>query len=109
MTAHAVLTSLQIYGISIVIATLVAVMIKFIVVVTGRLELAAAAKSVPLGEVCPILQGVPDDDVAAVSAAIFAAIGSHQILHISAPGRAWSNQGRAAHHASHSGHARPKL
>lgn len=109
MTAHALLTAVQIYGVSIVIAMLVAVLIKLIVVVTGRLELATAAKAVPVGEVCPILEGVPEEDVAAVSAAIFAAIGPHHILHISESGRAWSSQGRAAQHTSHAGRARPKL
>ncbi len=107
MTGQAIVTALQIYGLSIVIAMLVAVLIKVMVAVTGRLEQVAAAKAEPHGEVCPVFLGIPDEDVAALSAAIFAAIGPHHILHISGTGRSWSSQGRAAQHTSHAAHARP--
>ena len=107
MTGQAIITSLQIYGVSIVIAMLVAVLIKVMVAVTGRLERAAAADAVPQGEVCPVFLGIPDEDVAALSAAIFAAIGPHHILHISGTGRAWASQGRAAQHSSHPANPRP--
>ncbi|MBP8285640.1 MAG: hypothetical protein KAX57_02250 [Rhodoferax sp.] len=107
MTGQAIITSLQIYGVSIVIAMLVAVLIKVMVAVTGRLERAAAADAVPQGEVCPVFLGIPDEDVAALSAAIFAAIGPHHILHISGTGRAWASQGRAAQHTSHAANPRP--
>ena len=107
MTGQAIITSLQIYGVSIVIAMLVAVLIKVMVAVTGRLERAAAADAVPQGEVCPVFLGIPDEDVAALSAAIFAAIGPHHILHISGTGRAWASQGRAAQHSSHNANPRP--
>jgi len=107
MTGQAIITALQIYGISIVIAMLVAVLIKIMVAVTGRLEQASAANAVPQGEVCPVLLGIPDEDVAALSAAIFAAIGPHHILHISGTGRSWSSQGRAAQHSSHAANPRP--
>ncbi len=107
MTGQAIVTALQIYGLSIVIAMLVAVLIKVMVSVTGRLEQTAAAKAVPQGEVCPVFLGIPDEDVAALSAAIFAAIGPHHILHISGTGRSWSSQGRAAQHTSHAANPRP--
>jgi Na+-transporting methylmalonyl-CoA/oxaloacetate decarboxylase gamma subunit len=107
MTWQATITSLQIYGVSIVIAMLVALLIKVMVAVTGRLERAAAADAVPQGEVCPVFLGIPDEDVAALSAAIFAAIGPHHILHISGTGRAWASQGRAAQHTSHAANPRP--
>lgn len=103
-----VLFSLQIYGISIVIAMLVAVLIKVMVSVTGRLERSAAAKAVPQGEVCPVALGIPDEDVVALSAAIFAAIGPHHILHILPTNRAWSSHGRAAQHTSHAVFQRPQ-
>jgi len=103
-----VLFALQIYGISIVIAMLVAVLIKVMVSVTGRIDRGTAAKVVPLGEVCPVAQGIPDEDVAALSAAIFAAIGPHHILHISPTSRAWSSHGRAAQHTSHAVLQRPQ-
>ncbi len=107
MTGQAIVTALQIYGLSIVIAMLVAVLIKVMVVVTGRLEQTAAAKAVPQGEVCPVFLGIPDEDVAALSAAIFATIGPHHILHIAGSGRSWSSQGRAAQHSSHAANPRP--
>jgi Na+-transporting methylmalonyl-CoA/oxaloacetate decarboxylase gamma subunit len=96
-----VLFALQVYGISIVIALLVAVLIKVMVLVTSRLERSTAAKTVPQGEICPVAQGIPDEDVVALSAAIFAAIGAHHILHISPTNRTWSSHGRAAQHTSH--------
>jgi len=107
MTEQAVVTSLQIYALSIVIAMLVAVLIKLMVSVTGRLERAGAATAIPQGEVCPVFQGIPDEDVAALSAAIFAAIGPHHILHISGVSRTWASQGRAAQHSSHAANPRP--
>ena len=79
-----------------------------VVSVTGRIEQARVATEVPQGEVCPILLGIPDEDVAALSAAIFAAIGPHRILQISERNRAWASQGRAAQHSSHAGHPRPQ-
>ena len=102
-----ILFSLQVYGISIAIAMMVAVLIKLMVVITGRFERDAAAKTVPQGEVCPVAFGIPDEDVAALSIAIFAAIGPHHILHISPANRAWSSHGRAAQHTSHAGFQRP--
>ncbi|APW47075.1 hypothetical protein [Rhodoferax antarcticus] len=101
-----ILFSLQVYGIAIVVAMLVAALIKLLVFVTGRLERDAAAKSVPQGEVCPVSFGILDEDVAALSAAIFAVIGPHHILHIAPTNRTWSSQGRAAQH-SHAGFQRP--
>jgi hypothetical protein len=108
MVGQAIVTAVQIYGIAIVIAMLVAMLIKGMVSLTGWLEQRAAAKAVPQGEVCPVFLGIPDEDVAALSAAIFAVIGPHHILHISAPSRAWSSQGRSAQHTSHAEHPRPK-
>ena len=108
MIGQAIVTSLQIYGLSIVIAMLVAVLIKVMVSVTGRFEQVAAAHAVPQGEVCPVFLGIPDEDVAALSAAIFAAIGPHHILHIAQNNRSWSSQGRTAQHTSHAANPRPK-
>lgn len=104
---HPVLFSLQVYGIAIVVAMLVAALIKLLVAVTGRLERDAAAKAVPQGEICPVAFGILDEDVAALSAAIFAIVGPHRILHISPTNRAWASQGRAAQHTSHAGFQRP--
>lgn len=102
--------SLQIYGIAIVIAMLVAALIKLMVHVTTRLEQQHAQKAaeMPIGEVCPVLEGVPEEDVAALSAAIFAIMGPHRILHITEARRGWISQGRAAQHTSHGEHPRAR-
>jgi len=101
--------SLQIYGIAIVIAMLVAALIKLMVHVTTRLEQPAKkANDVPMGEVCPVFDGVPEEDVAALAAAIFAIMGPHHILHITEARRGWISQGRAAQHTSHGEHPRPR-
>ena len=108
MFSLAVIKALEIYGISIVIAMLVAVLIKVMVSVSSRLEKVAPTTEVPQGTVCPIFLGIPDEDVAALSAAIFAVIGPHHILHISETRHAWTSQGRAAQHHSHAEHPRLK-
>ncbi len=108
MFSLAVIKALQIYGIATIIAMLVAVLIKVMVSVTGKLERAAAPAPVPQGSVCPVLLGIPDEDVVALSAAIYAVIGPHHILHISESRQAWTSQGRAAQHTSHNEHQRLK-
>lgn len=102
LVGESALFSLQVYVITIVIAMLAAVLIKVLVVLTGRFERGVAAKSVPQGAVCPVALGIPDEDVAALTAAIYAAIGPHRILHISPTSRTWTSHGRAAQHTSHS-------
>ncbi|MEF8732226.1 MAG: hypothetical protein V5B40_10030 [Candidatus Accumulibacter meliphilus] len=105
MLTAAIITSLQVYGIAIVVSVIVAVLIKVLVVVTARMEKRPEVE-VPTGSVCPVLLGVPDEDVAALSAAIFAAIGPHRILRISQPTHGWAVGGRAAQHSSHTpGHS----
>jgi hypothetical protein len=86
--------SLQVYVITIVIAMLAAVLIKVLVVLTGRFERSVAAKSVPQAAVCPVALSIPDEDVAALNAAIYAAIGLHVTLHPppAAPGQAMGGQ-----------------
>lgn len=120
MTSLAIIKSLQIYGIATVIAFLVAALIKVMVWVTGRLEQPATAKAQPTStapavSAAPVAApapathpGIPEEDVAAIFAAIFAAIGPHHILHIGHTSSAWTSQGRAEHHTSHSGLHRPR-
>ncbi|HPT48859.1 MAG TPA: hypothetical protein PLS67_03795 [Accumulibacter sp.] len=100
MVADALAKALQVYGIAIVISAFVAVLIKVMVSVTGRLEKIKPA-DIPTGSVCPIGIGVPDEDVAALTAAIFSVIGPHRILHIAQSSHNWSSGGRAAQHSSH--------
>ena len=105
MLTAAIIKSLQVYGIAIVVSVIVAVLIKVLVVVTSRMDKRQPVE-VPTGTVCPVGLGVPDEDVAALSAAIFAAIGPHRILHISESSHCWAIGGRAAQHSSHTpGHS----
>jgi branched-subunit amino acid ABC-type transport system permease component len=108
LVSESALFSFQVYGITIVIAMLAAVLIKALVVLTARVERGVAAKSVPQGAVCPVAMGIPDEDVAALTAAIYAAIGPHVVLHISPTSRTWSSHGRAAQHTSHAVFQRPQ-
>ena len=98
----AITMSLQVYGIAIVISMLVAVLIKVMVSLTSRLEKAKPVQ-VPAGTVCPIGPGVPDEDVVALSAAIFAAIGPHRVLHLAPTSHAWSAGQRATQHTHTTG------
>jgi Na+-transporting methylmalonyl-CoA/oxaloacetate decarboxylase gamma subunit len=98
MVTAAIYQALQVYGIAIVISVLVAVLIKVMVSVTGRME-KTKPLDIPTGTVCPIGIGVPDEDVAALSAAIFAAIGPHRILHIAPTSHGWAAGARASQHS----------
>jgi len=100
MLTAPIITSLKVYGIAIVISLLVAVVIKLMVVLGTRAEKSRPVE-MPTGTVCPVGPGVPDEDVAALSAAIFAAMGPHRILHIAPSSHGWASEGRAAHHHSH--------
>jgi Na+-transporting methylmalonyl-CoA/oxaloacetate decarboxylase gamma subunit len=98
MLTAAILKALQVYGIAIVISVLVAVLIKLMVSLTGRMEKSKPV-DIPTGTVCPIGLGVPDEDVAALSAAIFVAMGPHRILHIAPTSHGWATGARAAQHS----------
>ena len=102
MITAAIIKALQVYGIAIVISMVVAVLIKVLVSVTSRLEKAKPVE-VPTGTVCPIGPGVPDEDVAALSAAIFAAIGPHRVLHLAPASHSWGSGGRSSQHSHLSG------
>lgn len=102
----ATLKALQIYGIAIGISMLVAVLIKVMVLVTGRLNKPAAqAKATPqppaaTARTQPHRQaGVPEEVVAAISAALAVITGPHRILHIAPSQASWSLQGRSAQHS----------
>lgn len=103
MFSLATLKILQIYGIAIAISMFVAVVIKLLVVVTSRLNkpvAAAPAKPVPTPASAPRVQaGIPDEVVAAISAALAVVTGPHRILHIASSQASWSLQGRNAQHS----------
>ncbi len=98
MLTAAIVKALQVYGIAIVISVLVAVLIKLMVSLTGRMERSRPV-DIPTGTVCPVGLGVPDEDVAALSAAIFVAMGPHRILHIAPTSHGWAAGARAAQHS----------
>lgn len=92
--------SLRIYGLAIVISMAVALLIRVVVSIVSmqqrkpQPEKDKAATTPP-----PDLEG----HIAAISAAVYAMIGAHRIVHISARGRggAWTLEGRHDHHVSH--------
>lgn len=98
MLTAAAIKAFQVYGIAIAISSMVALLIKAMVLITARLEKMKPIE-VPLGTVCPIGPGVPDEDVAALSAAIFAMVGPHHILHIAQTSHRWASGARAAQHS----------
>ena len=106
MFSLATLKALQIYGIAIAISMLVAVLIKVMVLVTGRLNKPAApANARPQSPTAtdptpPHRQAaVPDEVIAAISAALAVMTGPHRILNIAPSQVSWSLQGRSAQHS----------
>ena len=101
----ATLTAVQVYGIAIVISILVAVLIKVLVLLTSRLEQTRQAKeSIPAAPTISSAvgtqpQGVPEEVVAAITAAISAVTSSGRILHIAESNRTWILEGRSALHS----------
>lgn len=98
-----VLKILWIYGLMAVVSMLIAGVIKVIVLLLGRFDrqpqAAADAARAQLAQTAE----VPAAHVAAISAAVYAAIGAHRIVHIEdqrGSGR-WGAEGRSAHHHSH--------
>lgn len=102
MLSQTILRALQIYGIAIVISMIVAVMIKVLVTLTGRINrprVATAVTSVAPQPAPVASPGVPADVVAAISAALAVITGPHRILHIAESKRSWARQGRDAQHS----------
>ena len=106
MLTAAIVKAFYVYGVAIAISAVVALLIKAMVSMTGRLEKArkADARLAPQGTVCPVGPGVPDEDVAALSAAISAMIGPHHILHIAETSHRWASGARSAQHSHAPGH-----
>ena len=96
MFSAAVIKTLQVYGIAIVISLLVAVLIKVMVVLTGRAQsrvpqaVAKAASAIPLTDnkaqstarTSTADNGIPDEVIAAISASIAVVMGPHRILDV---------------------------
>ncbi len=97
MLSAAVIKTLQVYGIAIVISLIVAVLIKVMVVLTGRVQrrgpqtVAKTVSATPLpvrktqsstGASAVSDAGIPGEVIAAISAAISVVTGPHRILGI---------------------------
>ncbi|WP_263770610.1 OadG family protein [Propionivibrio soli] len=101
MFSLAAIKALQIYGIAIAISLFVAVLIKVLVNVTGRVEqgtkkAATPAPSAPKPESAP---DIPDEVVSVITAAIATITGPHRILTIAESSRSWTREGRSALHS----------
>jgi hypothetical protein len=106
--SEVIVKALWIYGLAIVVSMAVAVVIKVIVVVLNAIERKpeAAPKAAPAA--APAFDLLADH-VAAISAAVYSAIGAHRIIHIEENRRPeWVVEGRLAHHTSHAVSHHPK-
>ncbi len=106
MFSVATIKALQVYGIAIALSLLIAVLIKVMVVLTGRVNKPAAkaapAVAAPKTVAQPLVApGIPAEVVAAISAAISTLTGPHRVLYIGESSRAWASEGRIAQHTSH--------
>lgn len=100
MFSNAILKALEVYGITIVISMLVAVLIKVMVVATSRAKPIAKVVDAPKNVVhAPRTSGIPSEVVAVLSGAIAAVTGPHRILHIAESKQSWARAGRAAQHS----------
>lgn len=90
----------KVYALAIVVSTLVALMIKGIVVMLARF--GAPREVLPAAPAAPA-PGIPEAHLAAIAAAAHAVVGSHRIVHVEdrRRGMSWTFEGRAAHHGSH--------
>jgi len=98
MFSLAAIKALQIYGIAIAVSMVVAVLIKLLVVLTSQVKPVAKAATVEKPVEKLIAPGVPDDVVAAITAAVAVVCGPYRVLHIGESKRSWANQGRIAQH-----------
>ena len=110
--ADLIIKSLGMYGLTIIISMLAALLIKLIVVSiarSGDKRKLARTKTEKVQPVAPARgDGVDPQHVAAISAAVYAVLGSHRIVHIAA-GRyqlTWSSEGKRQLQSSHDVHHR---
>ena len=106
MFSVATIKALQVYGIAIALSMLIAVLIKVMVMLTGRVN-KPAAKTVPAAaapkavEKPLVAPGIPGEVIAAISAVVSTLTGPHRVLYIGESSRAWASEGRIAQHSSH--------
>ena len=97
-----------IYLIVVVISMLVATVIRGIVIVLSRQAakaeaLAPAKAPAPASAAPPIIAGIPQEHIAAISAAVAMMMGAHRIVRIEMANRGfgWTAEARTSHHTSH--------
>lgn len=99
-----------VYGLAIVVAMGAALLIKLIVGGLAMAErrseakLAATTAATTVAAPVPVVEaGIPAHHLVAITAAAYAMVGGHRILHIGTAnsGRFWSTEGRMAQHGSH--------
>jgi hypothetical protein len=91
--------ALAIYTLAILISMLVAIVIKGIVA-----SVALGQKKPPPAVLRPVLARDPlQDDIVVITAAVYAMLGPHRIVHIDSGERSrlWTAAARASHHSSH--------
>ena len=95
-----VFLSISVFGLAIAISLLVAVVIRGIVVLVSR---RSATEAAPQPKTPAAPEGIQAAEVAAISAALYAVIGTHRIVRVARADRdhGWTREGRAAHHSSH--------
>lgn len=111
-TLNAIGDMILIYFIVIVVSMLVAAVIRGIVIVLSRqaeqdaakARAQAPAKAVVAAPAQPaVVDGVPQDHLAVIAAAVAALMGAHRIVRIETPDRGfgWTSEARSSHHTSH--------
>ncbi|MDR2112474.1 MAG: hypothetical protein LBQ62_05150 [Candidatus Accumulibacter sp.] len=103
MLSLSIIKALQVYGIAAAISIFVAILIKILVGVTGRIEKSArgaVAAPRPAAAPAPVsASAAPDDVVAVITAVVAVAMGPHRILRIAESSHAWTHEGRTALHS----------
>ena len=105
-TWNAITDMAIIYSIVVIISMLVAAVIRGIVVLLSR-QAAQAGAQAPAKSTSvaakPAAVGIPQEHIAAISAAVAMMMGTHRIVRIEMAhqGFGWTSEARASHHASH--------
>jgi hypothetical protein len=108
-----VVLSVFAYVLMAVIAMLAAVMVRGIVVLLQSVQQRVQAAAAPMPAPIAVVPARDEDALhaAAISAAVYAMVGPHRIIHVGeaarSPASAWLGEVRTAHHSSHHVEPRP--
>ena len=104
--SESIVLALLMYLLAIAISIVAAFVVHGIVVIVSRMETPASApvekRPVP-APAPPEEDAIPAGHVAAITAAVYAVLGAHRIVHIESgpPGTIWTTEGRLIHQTSH--------